>query len=51
MTTQQKIFKGTMLAIFAGILWGVSGIFGQLFFEATMVMPYGLPHFAYSWQV
>ncbi|CAM3152595.1 EamA family transporter [Lactococcus hircilactis] len=34
MTNQQKIFKGTMLAIFAGILWGISGIFGQLFFQA-----------------
>ncbi|WP_374285657.1 DMT family transporter [Lactococcus sp.] len=34
MTNQQRIFKGTMLAIFAGILWGISGIFGQLFFEA-----------------
>ncbi|MFC4652368.1 DMT family transporter [Lactococcus nasutitermitis] len=33
MGTQHQIFKGTLLAVLAGILWGISGIFGQLFFE------------------
>ena len=33
METQHHIFKGTMLAILAGVLWGFSGILGQLFFE------------------
>lgn len=33
MNQQKRIFKGTMLAILAGIFWGISGIFGQLFFQ------------------
>lgn len=33
MTRQHQIFKGTMLAVLAGILWGISGVFGQLFFR------------------
>lgn len=33
MSTQKRIFKGTMLAVIAGCMWGISGIFGQLFFR------------------
>ncbi|MBB5887187.1 drug/metabolite transporter (DMT)-like permease [Lactovum miscens] len=31
--TQRQIFKGTLYALVAGCLWGVSGIFGQIFFS------------------
>lgn len=30
---QSNIFKGTVYAVLAGVLWAFSGIFGQLFFD------------------
>lgn len=31
--TQKRIYLGTIYAVVAGVFWGVSGIFGQLFFS------------------
>ena len=31
--TNKQILKGTLFAIIAGVMWGISGIFGQLFFR------------------
>ncbi|MCL2113587.1 DMT family transporter [Lactococcus protaetiae] len=33
MNVQKRIFKGTLFAVIAGCMWGISGIFGQLFFR------------------
>ncbi|RZI48468.1 DMT family transporter [Lactococcus kimchii] len=33
MNVKKQIFKGTLYAIVAGCMWGISGIFGQLFFR------------------
>ena len=33
MNVKKQIFKGTLYAVVAGCMWGISGIFGQLFFR------------------
>ncbi|XOW21063.1 DMT family transporter [Lactococcus cremoris] len=33
MNVKKQIFKGTLYAVVAGCMWGISGIFGQFFFR------------------
>ncbi|XOW22927.1 hypothetical protein QK911_11370 [Lactococcus lactis] len=42
MNVKKQIFKGTLYAVVAGCMWGISGIFGQLFFRDYMVARFGL---------
>ena len=40
MIVKKQIFKGTLYAVVAGCLWGISGIFGQFFFRDFLVSPF-----------
>jgi hypothetical protein len=44
--SKSHIFKGTVYAILAGVLWAFSGVFGQIFLNSMMGMHYGLQPFA-----
>ena len=42
MNVKKQIFKGTLYAVVAGCMFGISGIFGQLFSVIIMVARFGL---------